>query len=121
MKVKVCDIGTAGAMVRIAGDVDQDSSFYLLRELLDLIARGRSHIVVTLAGVERIDSSGLGSLLAGSRRAEAFGGSLAVVPGSARVALLFEALALGSLFSTFADEQSALRFTTPRQSAVARG
>lgn len=55
-------------VVALAGAIDAGNSPVLRQLLLELYEQGRRHVVVDLAGVELIDSSGLGLLVAALKR-----------------------------------------------------
>jgi anti-sigma B factor antagonist len=77
------------AVVRLAGRLDFQSAPDAKQELVDAVAAGSPKLVVDLAAVEFLDSSGLGALIAGLKAARAAGGDLrlAGVPEQARVVL----------------------------------
>jgi anti-sigma B factor antagonist len=66
-------------VVQIRGDVDAHTAPELRAHLLDLLRGGDRHLVVNLDGVEFMDSSGLGVLVAVRRRLQSNDGLLRVV------------------------------------------
>ena len=79
------------AVVRVHGDLDVASAPHLRETLRDLVAHGKSQIVVDASGVEFVDSAGLEVLLGGCHRAESANGRLALVCGpSSRVRRLLQ-------------------------------
>jgi anti-sigma B factor antagonist len=64
-----------GITVAVAGEVDLDNAAQL-RDTLSELAEETDHVVLDLAGLEFIDSTGLAALLAGHKRLEAEGGRL---------------------------------------------
>jgi anti-sigma B factor antagonist len=66
-------------VVSIKGEVDLYTAPSLKERIADLVSAGRSRLAVDLAGVEFMDSTGLGVLIGGLKRCKEAGGSLALV------------------------------------------
>lgn len=66
-------------LVQISGEIDAHTAPELRAHLLDLLRSGDRHLVVNLDGVEFIDSSGLGVLVAVRRRLRHNDGLMRVV------------------------------------------
>jgi anti-sigma B factor antagonist len=66
----------ATPLLRVAGEVDIQTSPILEEELNSLLDQGRSSLLVDLAGVTFLDSTGLSVLIAGLKRCQAAGGDL---------------------------------------------
>lgn len=62
----------------------------LRKQLIDLVAAGYNRVVVDLSGVELIDSSGLGALVAGFEAARDNGGDLKVMSPPEQATLVLE-------------------------------
>ena len=73
------------AVVAFDGDLDLETAPQLRQQLLELLDRGRSDLVVDLAGCSFLDSAGLSLLLSTARRCEELGGSLRVVNATGAV------------------------------------
>ena len=73
-----------------------------------LIADGHAHILLNLAGVRYVDSSGLGEMVAAQTAAHRVGGRVAILSPSANVRELFEVTALTGVFDIFEDEAAAV-------------
>jgi anti-sigma B factor antagonist len=85
------------------------------KRIAELIDRGRAKIVLDLAGLTYIDSSGVGMLAAKLKRLKEKGGDLRLLRLNPRAESLFGMLKLLIVFETFQDEAAALRsFTRPR-------
>ena len=67
------------ALVELAGEMDYSNSAELSSVLTTVLASGHRELVVDLTGLEFLDSSGLGALIAGWKGARARGGSLCLV------------------------------------------
>lgn len=90
-------------VVLVGGEVDLTTAPKLREQLLRLIADGKRHLVVDLAGVDFCDSTGLGVLIGTAKRARADGGDVEVsglTPGLVR---LFELTRLDQAFAIHAD------------------
>jgi anti-sigma B factor antagonist len=66
-------------VVDVKGEVDLYTAPRLKALLTDLTASGRTNIAVDFAGVEFMDSTGLGVLISGLKRCREAGGTLALV------------------------------------------
>ena len=74
----------------------------------EVIGSGRTRIVVNLALVEYMDSSGLGELVAAYASASRIGGEIKLASMQNRVAGLMQVTKLATLFASFPDEASAI-------------
>lgn len=83
-----------------------------LREVLHAQAKARRPaLVLDFKGVGYVDSSGLATLIEYVRKAQAFGGSFALVNVSERVQTIFDLVRLSeflSIYPTLADARAAL-------------
>lgn len=72
-------LNRAGAVVEISNDLDLYSVQRVHEELIGLHRAGRFLIAVDMSEVTFMDSSGLGVLLAGAKRAWAAGGAVVLI------------------------------------------
>ena len=85
----------------------------LRKETRRLLAGGRVYILLNLAGVRYVDSSGLGEMVAALTAARTGGGRVSLLGLSPDVRALFEMTRLVSAFDIYEDEPSALRGMAP--------
>ncbi|HIE08362.1 MAG TPA: anti-sigma factor antagonist [Armatimonadetes bacterium] len=100
------------AVIKVRGDVDIYTAPQLRETIHKVVDAGRSDVIVDLGGVDFIDSTGLGVLIGGLRRARERGGELVIASPSERVRRILEITDLRRIFRIFktADEAiSALR------------
>lgn len=89
------DVSTApGAstvtVVAVTGELDMATAPRLRQELVGLAASNQHAVVIDLAGVDFLDSTGLGVLLGALKRVRAAGGHLALARAEPQVAKVFE-------------------------------
>ncbi len=90
-----------------------------LRDLLkDLLSRQQKNILLNLADVTYIDSSGLGELVGGFATVSNRGGRLKLVNVQRRVHELMQITKLYSVFEIFSDEAEAVRSFHTRAASV---
>ncbi len=77
-------------------------------KLHELIEAGRKNVVVDLGGVQFMNSSGLGQLIAGVRAMKNAGGDLKIANTSAKISALIKITKLTSIFETYDSVQKAL-------------
>lgn len=111
----------------LAGNVKIGEDIVKLRQALRvLITEGEKKILLNLAGISQIDSSGLGELVAGYISLQKSGGELKLLNLTKRVNELMMITKLLTVFDSFEDEQEAIiSFQTtsknkePNQSEIA--
>ena len=98
------------AVVTVTGDVDVASSSALRDGLLQVVAdenfRG---LVVNLAGVSFIDSTGIGVLVGAWRRTKATEGDLALASPSRQAQSVLDATGLTRVLSIYRSEEEAVQ------------
>jgi anti-sigma B factor antagonist len=77
-------------------------------KLHELIEAGKKNVVVDLGGVQFMNSSGLGQLIAGVRAMKTAGGDLKIANTSAKISALIKITKLTSIFETYDSVQKAL-------------
>ena len=99
----------SGAVVRVAGDVDMVSSPELREAVLELLLDNQGTVVVVnLAGVKYIDSSGVASLIEGLKEARRARRSLRLACLNDGPRHVLELTRLLDLFDVYATEADAL-------------
>jgi anti-sigma B factor antagonist len=79
------------------------------RKIRDLVDRGRIKIVVDLAGVTYIDSSGVGMIVGKLKSVRESGGDIRLLHVTTRGQRLFGMMKILTIFETFYDEADAVR------------
>ncbi|HUK12441.1 MAG TPA: STAS domain-containing protein [Thermoanaerobaculaceae bacterium] len=88
----------------VAGDGDE-----MLREVIDeLLGEGWKKIILNLAGVHRMDSSGVGELVAGWKLADEVGAAIKLLRPGDRVRSTLHLSQILPLVEVFEDEAHAL-------------
>ena len=88
------------AVLEVQGEVDLYTSSQLREAIVRLTEEDENRIVVDLYNVSFMDSSGLGVLVAGLKRARERGGELALVFGEGSVQKVFGITGLDEIFPT---------------------
>jgi anti-sigma B factor antagonist len=89
------------------GEIDFATGPQLKAAITDTLVAGRLHLVVDLLGVEFIESTGLGALIGGRRRARALDGSLSLVCAESSVLKVFRVTGLDKVFEIHETVESA--------------
>jgi anti-sigma B factor antagonist len=85
-------------VLEIGGEIDVYTAPRLRERLVDLVGTGNAHVVVDLARVDFLDSTGLGVLVGAHRRLRAGGGSLRLVIPHERLLKIFRITGLDTVF-----------------------
>lgn len=96
------------AIVEVRGEVDVYSHARLRQYLEALYARGARSLVIDAAGIEFIDSSGLGVLVGAYKRSNRRGGFLLVAAPCPRVARMLQITGLERVFGRVESVQAAV-------------
>lgn len=96
-------------VVELAGTLDIATSPTVRGALVEAFERGVHKMIVDLSGLEFIDSTGLGALIGGQRRAKEKGGSIALVVPEGQILRLFRITGLLRTFECYPSLEAALR------------
>lgn len=108
------------ALIDLAGEVDAYTSARFREVMMDIIEDGISRLIVSMARVDYIDSSGLGALVGGLKRTSERDGRILIVCHQSQVRKVFEITGLEKVFPIFDTEEEALqaiRMLSPTKSA----
>lgn len=75
-----------------------------------LVQRGKKFIIINLAGVEWISSTGIGILIRGYKTVREANGDFVLVRAGERTQQVFNVLRLDRVFNVLADEDAALAY-----------
>ncbi|MFI7586324.1 STAS domain-containing protein [Spongisporangium articulatum] len=100
-------------VVSVAGEIDVYTAPSLRERLAELDAQGVSDIVVDMGAVEFLDSTGLGVLVGGLKRARARGGTLRLVSDQEKILKILRITGLVQVFPIHATLADALLAEEP--------
>jgi anti-sigma B factor antagonist len=92
----------------LTGSLDIATSPTVRAALVEASERGNHKLVVDLAKVEFIDSTGLGALIGAQRRAKEFDGDVRLVVNEGQILRLLRITGLLKVFGVYADVASAI-------------
>lgn len=97
------------AVIDISGRITLGEGSAMLREMIrDLLNKGQKKIVLNLAEVNYIDSSGIGELVSGYTAVRNQGGELKLLHLTRKVHDLLQITKLYTVFDVHSDEQAAI-------------
>jgi len=108
LKVETRNVQEGVAVIGLSGEVDVYTSPRLKQEMVDLLNRGTVKLVVDLSAVEYLDSTGLGVLIGGLKRARERDGDLRLICDNLRILRIFEITGLTKIFDIYRSEEEAL-------------
>ena len=109
VKLSTRQVGNV-TVIDVAGRITLGEGSSALRETLrDLVAKNQNKILLNLADVSYIDSSGIGELVSGYTTVTNTGGSLKLLNLNKRVKDLLQITKLYTVFEVFEDEAAAIR------------
>jgi anti-sigma B factor antagonist len=89
------------SVLAVTGEVDVYSAPQLRDRLTELIDSGKRAVIVDLSGVSFLDSTGIGTLVAGLNQAASAGGQLGLVCDQDRILKLFRITGLDGVFRIY--------------------
>jgi stage II sporulation protein AA (anti-sigma F factor antagonist) len=114
--------GAAWIVARMSGELDLSSAAGF-RERVDLELRraGVPNLILSLRGLEFVDSTGLGSLLGRHRQVTSSGGRLILTDIPPKVMSMIEMAGLASVLSIARTQEEALRLLESNQHGLPGG
>ena len=95
-------------VLELSGDVDEFTCSKLRAALRDLLSEGESRVVVNLAGVNYMDSAGLGTLVGGLRRIMEADGGLVLSGPNPQVERVLSLTGLDTILKLFDGDDLAV-------------
>lgn len=92
----------------IKGEIDLYNTPELRQAIENQISRGKNKIIINLADVSYIDSSGIGALISAASTLKKYNGSLKITNLYGAVRKVFELTKLTSFFEVYRDVRDAL-------------
>jgi anti-sigma B factor antagonist len=97
-------------VVTASGEIDMYSAPKLRQTLLELIDAGNRHVVLSMAGVTFMDSTGLSTLLVARKRARSSAGIFRVVGLTGEPAKVIQVTGLADMLPSWDTVEDALTF-----------
>lgn len=107
MDFKVEEQGSEGAVIHVSGRLDLVSAGALKDRVAATVHGGRSDVVIDLAEVPFIDSSGLGALIGGLRAARLAGGDLRIARPAEQARAILRLTTLDRILTPFETVEAA--------------
>ncbi len=99
-------------IIELSGEVDTYTSARFREVMIEHIKNGDIDLVISMMDVEYIDSSGLGALVGGLKRATEREGRIVIVCDRPQVRKVFEITGLEKVFPLFVSEEEAVASIT---------
>lgn len=112
LEITVREVGEDSAVITLSGEMDIHSSPRLLEEISTLVGGGRHFIVLDLSALIYLDSTGLGTLSAGLKRAGEAGGFIRLVSPRPAVTKVLKLSELDLAIQAFENIEEALAVRT---------
>ena len=96
-------------VLRLVGRLDASSANDLKEKVAALVQDKRLNLVIDMAAIDFIDSSGLGSLVSSLRSVNKHGGDIKISSLKDSVRSIFELTRLHRIFEIFDDTQGAVK------------
>jgi anti-sigma B factor antagonist len=98
-------MGMAVQSVKPSGRLDVTTAAKFRKDVSELAAKKPKYLIVDLAEVNFMDSSGLGALVSALKSVRATDGEMIVCSLSEQVQMLFELTSMGKIFKIYASAQ----------------
>lgn len=104
----------ATSVLSLRGEVDVYTAPRLRQAIVDLVDAGSPLVVVDMGKVDFLDSTGLGVLVEGLKRARARESDLAIVATQDKILKIFDITGLNKAFTIFGTVDDAVGESKPR-------
>ena len=108
MQIDVTEPRDGAAVLVLEGRLNMVSAARLKQAVTDTVDGGRARVVVDLSGVGFMDSSGLGALIAGLKKARQEGGDLRITGGTQQVATVLALTNLDRVLHSYDSVEGAM-------------
>jgi anti-sigma B factor antagonist len=108
----------ARMVIGVTGEIDVYTAPTLRERLNELVAEGEYNLIVDMAGVDFLDSTGLGVLVGGLKRTRSHHGTLRLVCAQEKILKVFRITGLTKVFPIHATLEEALAVSDRPASVV---
>lgn len=108
MEITVADQQSGVTVVQLKGRLDMLSAAEVKRALGEYVAAGQRRLIVDLAQVAFIDSSGLGALIGGLKAARLAGGDMRIASPTEQAIVTLRLTTLDRVLKPYASLEEAL-------------
>lgn len=108
MQITVNPRSAEVAVVRLAGRLDLMSAGAIRKQLAETVTAGHRRVVVDLADVSFIDSTGLGSLVSGLKATKQVGGDLRIARPAQQARAILQLTTLDRVLPAYNSIEEAL-------------
>jgi anti-sigma B factor antagonist len=108
MEPTVSRLENGAAVIRLDGRLNMVGAAPLRQAVASLVEQGHSRIAVDLSGVDFMDSSGLGALIAGLKTARQAGGDLRIAAPGEQVRLVLQLTNMERVLAPYETTEEAL-------------
>lgn len=95
----------------VKGEIDVYTAPQFKEAVNDVLASGQKHLLINMAGVTYMDSSGFGALLSATKRLRPLGGGVTLIKCNSAIDRILRITKLNSIFGTYDDLGEALQAT----------
>jgi anti-sigma B factor antagonist len=88
-------------VIELKGEIDLSTSPYFKEKVYEVIESGKKDIIINLSGLDFMDSTGLGVLVAALKKATMEGGSIRLVCNKKSIIKVFTITGLDKVFSIY--------------------
>jgi anti-sigma B factor antagonist len=106
--IKTQQLSDDAFVISLAGEVDLYTAPEFKQQLLEVIARGATQVIVDFTSTTFIDSTTLGVLVGGVKRLRPADGRLSLVCSDANIVKIFEITGLDRVFDIYATRDEAV-------------
>ncbi len=100
-------VGDDVTVITLEGEIDVYTSIQLKQDIAAILESGAKYLVLNLAKVEYLDSTGLGVLIGTLKKLRENSGNLVIVGPAMRIMRIFEITGLYKIFAIYATEEEA--------------
>jgi anti-sigma B factor antagonist len=95
-------------LVELEGEIDLSTAAVFKETVYEVIEAGKADVVIDLNGLEFMDSTGLGVLVAALKKTRTEGGSIKLICGKRNILKVFTITGLDKVFSIYDNLQRCL-------------
>ena len=97
------------SILDVAGEIDVYTAPRFKEAVSEILEAGQKNLLINMAGVTYMDSSGFGTLLSATKKLRPEGGSVNLISCSASIDRILKITRLDTIFGTYRDDDEAVQ------------